>query len=288
MDVYEEIVRLRNEGRRAALATIVTARGSIPSRESAKMLVRDDGTICGSIGGGCVEADVIFAARKVMDTEIPELLEFNLHKNPNYDMGMICGGSLDVYLEPILPQPTLYIFGGGHVGFNVYRIALLAGFRVVIVDDRPAFAGRERFPDADGLVCDNDWEAMLAQVAPSDSAFILIVTRGHREDARVLRWAVGTPARYIGMIGSRRKVATVHKALLAEGIPPEKFDRVHAPVGLDIGAVTPEEIAISTVAEMIALRRQSAAALPFMRFIKSVPADERTESQVTVQPETVA
>ncbi len=278
MDIYEEIVRLRQEGHRAALATIVNVRGSIPSFETAKMLVRDDGTILGTIGGGCVEAEVWQAAREVMEQEKPRTLTFNLNQNPKYDTGLVCGGTLEVFIEPVLPAPVLYLFGAGHVAQSVYRIARIAGFEVTVVDDREAYANRERFPEARDLFAD-DFERTLAQLAPPESAFVVIVTRGHRDDMRVLRWAVDTPARYVGMIGSKRKVLAIYRELQKEGVPPEKFERVYAPVGLDIGAVTPEEIAVSIVAEMIAFRRHSESALPHMRCVRRLaeaePAKDR-------------
>ena len=254
MDIFEEIVELRRAGRRGALATIVHARGSIPSFESAKMLIRDDGTIVGTIGGGCVEAEVWQAAREVMEDEKPRNLTFNLNHDPKYDTGLVCGGTLDIYLEPILPVQTLYLFGAGHVSANVYRAARMAGFEVVVVDDRDSYANRGRFPDAKDVYAD-DFERILSQLAPNHSSYLVIVTRGHRDDMRVLRWAVETPAKYIGMIGSQRKVIAIYKQLEKEGIPAEKLARVYAPVGIDIGAITPEEIAIAIVAEMIAIRR---------------------------------
>src|SRR5512144_549328 len=127
MDVYEEITRLRRDGRRGALATIVNVRGSIPSFETAKMLVRDDGSIVGTIGGGCVEAEVWQAAREVMEQEKPRTLTFNLNNNPKYDSGLVCGGTLDVFVEPILPAAVLYVFGAGHVAANIYKVAKIAG-----------------------------------------------------------------------------------------------------------------------------------------------------------------
>ncbi len=267
MDIYEEIVRLRREGRKGALATIVNVRGSIPSFETAKMLVRDDGSIAGTIGGGCVEAEVWQAAREVMEDTKPRTLSFNLNQNPKYDTGLVCGGTLEVFIEPVLPVSLLYLFGAGHVALNVYKVARVAGFDVVVVDDREAYANRERFPEARDIVAE-DFERATAQLAPGESAFIVIVTRGHRDDMRVLRWAVNTPAAYIGMIGSKRKVLTIYRELEKEGIAPEKFDRVHAPIGLDIGAVTPEEIAVAVVAEMIAFRRHAESALPHMRYLR--------------------
>lgn len=256
MDLYEEIVELRRQGRRAALATIINVRGSIPSFNTAKMLVRDDGSILGTIGGGCVEADVWQAAREAMEQEKPRTLTFNLNQNPKYDTGLVCGGTLEVYVEPILPIPQLYIFGAGHVANNVYKVARLAGFDITVVDDREAYANRERFPEAREVISE-DFELALKKVEPTESSYIVIVTRGHRDDMRVLRWAVQTPARYIGMIGSKRKVLTTYKELENQGLSPELFDRVKAPVGLEIGAVTPEEIAVAIVAEMIAFRRHA-------------------------------
>jgi xanthine dehydrogenase accessory factor len=279
MDIYEELVRLRREGRRGALATIITTKGSIPSQASAKMLVRDDGSIVGTIGGGCVEAEIITSARKVIDQEKPEIFEFNLTNNPNFDTGLVCGGTLEVFVEPIVGDPTLYIFGAGHVGLSTYKIAQMAGFQVVVIDDRASFANRERFPEAREVYAD-DWEKVLASLNPPDTAFILIVTRGHRQDMRVLQWAVDTKARYIGMIGSKRKVITVCKELQKLGTPAAKFDRLHAPVGLDIGATTPEEIAVAIAAEMIAIRRQSEAALPYMRSLKLVSEEAPVASAV--------
>ena len=254
MDIFEEIVELRRAGRRGALATIVNARGSIPSFESAKMLVRDDGSIAGTIGGGCVEAEVWQAAREVMEEEKPRTLTFNLNHDPKYDSGLVCGGTLEIYLEPILPVQTLYLFGAGHVSVNVYRAARMVGFEVVVVDDRESYANRERFPEAKDVYAE-DFERTLSQLAPNHSSYLVIVTRGHRDDMRVLRWAVETPAKYIGMIGSQRKIIAIYKQLQQEGIAAEKLARVYAPVGLEIGAITPEEIAISIVAEMIAIRR---------------------------------
>jgi xanthine dehydrogenase accessory factor len=275
MDIYEEIVQLRREGRRGALATIISVKGSIPSFETAKMLVRDDGTIAGTIGGGCVEAEVWQAAKQVMQDEKPRSLTFNLNNNPKYDSGLVCGGTLEVYIEPVLPAATLYIFGAGHVALNLYKVARIAGFDVIVVDDREAYANRERFPEAKDVYAD-DFDRVLNQLSPNESSYLVITTRGHRDDMRVLRWAVETPARYIGMIGSQRKVIAIYKELEREGISREKLERVYAPMGIDIGAITPEEIAVSVAAELIALRRSSAAALPHMRSVKAIEMLEKS------------
>lgn len=271
MDLYEEIVSLRRQGRRGALATIINVRGSIPSFNTAKMLVRDDGSIVGTIGGGCVEADVWQAAREVMETEKSRTLTFNLNENPKFDTGLVCGGTLEIYVEPVLPIPVLYLFGAGHVAHNVYKVARIAGFDVVVVDDREPYANRERFPDAREVVVE-DFDQSLSKLGPTESSYIVIVTRGHRDDMRVLRWAVQTPARYVGMIGSKRKVITIYKELQNEGVSPALFDKVMAPIGLEIGAVTPEEIAVSVVAEMIAFKRNVDVLALQKRLLRGDPA----------------
>ncbi len=263
MDIYEEIVKLRQEGRRGAVATIVNVRGSIPSFETAKMLVRDDGSIAGTIGGGCVEAEVWQSAREVMESEKPRSLTFNLNQDPKYDTGLVCGGTLDIFIEPVLPPASLYVFGAGHVSLNLYKVAKSAGFDVTVIDDRETYANCERFPEAKEVIA-ADFEQAMARLSPNESSYIVIVTRGHRDDMRVLRWAVQTRAKYVGMIGSKRKTITIFHELVKEGLAPGLFERVHAPVGLDIGAITPEEIAIAITAELIAVRRHVERALPHM------------------------
>jgi xanthine dehydrogenase accessory factor len=278
MDLYEEIVSLRRSGRRGAIATIINVRGSIPSFRTAKMLVRDDGSIVGTIGGGCVEAEVWQAAREVMEQEKPRTLTFNLNNNPKYDTGLVCGGTLDIFVEPVLPAALLYIFGAGHVAYSLYQVAQIAGFDITVIDDRETYANSERFPTVRQVIAD-DFDKACAALQISESAYIVIVTRGHRDDMRVLRWAVNTPARYVGMIGSKRKVITTYKELEKEGIPLSKFENVHAPVGLEIGAITPEEIAVSIVSEMIAVRRGAqpetqGKAYRVMLTREDVPAEE--------------
>jgi xanthine dehydrogenase accessory factor len=255
VDLFEEIVRMRRAGQRGALATIVHTNGSIPSYESSRMLVRDDGSIVGTIGGGCVEAEVWAAAKEVIQAEHPRKMTFNLNHEASYDAGLICGGTLEVFVEPILPQPVLYLFGGGHISTALARVASQAGFAMSVVDDRESFANRERFPMAGEVF--TSYEEAFEKIHPNSSSYLVIVTRGHKDDMRVLAWAVGTEARYIGMIGSKRKVISLYKALEKEGFAPEKFERVYAPVGLEIGALTPEEIAVSIAAELIAVRRNA-------------------------------
>jgi xanthine dehydrogenase accessory factor len=190
----------------------------------------------------------------VIDSEKPKHLTFSLGQEAAYDNGLICGGQLDIFVEPVTPEPRAYIFGGGHVSKSISKIANMAGFATVVIDDREAFANKERFPEADETYAD-EYEAVFPKLNVTSSAYIVIVTRGHRDDMRVLRWAVTTQARYIAMIGSKRKTISVVKELEKEGLPRHLFEKIFAPMGLEIGAETPEEIAISVVAEMIAMRR---------------------------------
>lgn len=256
MDVYEELVELRRAGQKCAVATIVEVAGSIPSFQSAKMLIREDGTMVGTIGGGCTEAEVWQAARDVMDTEKPRMLQFHLGQDAAYDNGLICGGQLNVYVEPVLPIPRALIFGAGHISKSLSKVATLAGFATTVIDNRETYANQERFPEAAEVIA-AEYEEVFPQLPANDSTYVIIVTRGHRDDMRVLRWAVSQPLRYIGMIGSKRKTLEVAKHLRREGISAESLARVHAPMGLDIGAVTPEEIAVAVVAEMIRRRRHA-------------------------------
>ncbi len=258
MDLFEEIVRMRRAGQRGALATIVHTNGSIPSYESSRMLVREDGSIAGTIGGGCVEADVWSAAKEVLAKEKPRKLVFHLNNEASYDNGLICGGTLEIFVEPILPQPIAYIFGGGHISLALAKAAHAAGFGIVVIDDREQFANRERFPMAQELF--TSYEGAFQRIKPNVSSYLVIVTRGHRDDMRVLAWAARTDARYVGMIGSKRKVLSVYQALEKEGYSPEEFSRVYAPMGLEIGALSPEEIAMSITAELIAVRRNTQSA----------------------------
>ena len=254
MDVYDELIRLRKLGQKCAIATIVQVKGSIPSFESAKLLVREDGSMIGTIGGGCVEAEVWNAAREVMETEKPKHMSFNLGQDAAYDNGLICGGQLDVFVEPVIPPPSAIIFGAGHISKSLCKVAGLAGFATTIVDNRESFANRERFPDADEIFAE-EYEEVFPKLNVHESTYVIIVTRGHRDDMRVLRWAASTPARYVAMIGSKRKVISVVKELEKEGLSREQLSRIYAPMGLEIGAISPEEIAISVAAEMIAVRR---------------------------------
>ncbi len=271
MDVLDEIVRLRALGQKCALATIVEVRGSIPSFQTAKLVVREDGSLAGTIGGGCVEAEVWEAAKEVIQTGKPRKMSFSLGQDAAYDNGLICGGQLDVFVECITPQPSVVVFGGGHISKSLAKVLDLAGFRVTVVDNRETYANKERFPEAADVFAE-EYEDVFPKLVVTDSTYIVIVTRGHRDDMRVLRWAVTTRAKYISMIGSKRKTISLIKELEKEGLPRESFERVYAPMGLEIGAISPEEIAISVGAEMIAMRRDPEG--KWRELSKSIFADE--------------
>jgi xanthine dehydrogenase accessory factor len=255
-DIYQEIVRIREEGGEAALATIVSASGSTPREEGAKMLVRADGSIAGTIGGGSLEAQVIKEALKVIGEGKPKQLHFSLTAKEVEDEGMLCGGEAEVFIEPILTTPTLYIFGGGHISLPLAKTGKLLGFKTAVIDDRAEFANTNRFPEADTVIAE-DFGKSFSRLKIDKSSYIVIVTRNHQYDDLVLEWAVGTRAKYIGMIGSKKKTKAVFDHLMTKGITKEQLARVHAPIGVEIGAQTPEEITVSILAEIIKVRRSS-------------------------------
>jgi xanthine dehydrogenase accessory factor len=233
--------------------TVVRAQGSTPQRAGAKMLVFADGRIVGTIGGGCYENEAIGKARLAIEDGGSQLLHFELNDDFAQENGLICGGRMDVHIDPLLPDPRLYVIGAGHVGFQLAKIAADAGFRLHVVDDREKFANADRFPGAE-ITVDSipDW---LHRADLPASAFVVILTRGHQHDLDAMRALAARDLRYLGLIGSRAKVARIYEALLDDGLPPACLERIHAPIGLDIGAVTPAEIAVSILAELIATRR---------------------------------
>ena len=347
-DVYSEIVKSLGKKEKLALATLVARVGSAPRAVGAKYLVRGDGTSSGSIGGGCVEAEVWQEAQKVMEKGVGRILHFDLTSEQLAEGGLVCGGNIDIFLEPlkedflniyeeaervrqkggsailatlvlvdgdfprgegskvlmknsgekvgsllggaelekkvlsegggvlrekkpkvlvlssenrkmeillepVISEPTVYVFGGGHVSEQVAPLAKKVHFKVVVIDDREIFANRERFPEADEIIV-SEFEKCFNQLNIGDSSYIVIVTRGHLYDGIVLEQAVESKARYIGMIGSRKKIQTLYRSLTEKGIAKETLGRVHAPIGIDINSETPEEIAVSIVAELIKVR----------------------------------
>jgi len=248
-DIYDEIARMYRAGAAGVVATVVAAGGSTPRGAGAKMVVYPDGRTLGTIGGGAIEADVIERARALVDSGEPTLLSFDLGD----DAGMACGGEMSIFLEPIAEAPRVTVIGGGHVGQAVATVAKQAGFRIAVVDDRREVVTAERFPTAD-LRLVGGVELLDGDLKVGDSSFVVIVTRGHRYDKDWVRAIVGLRPAYIGMIGSAEKVRRTFEDLSRDGVAHGVLERIHAPIGIDIGAETPDEIAVSVVAEIIAVR----------------------------------
>ncbi len=253
-DIYEEIVNLRKAGRSGALCTIVRTAGSTPGKENFKMLVTEDGSTVGSVGGGCVEAEIWHAAREVMRTETSQLLAFHLTEQDEEPNGLVCGGTVEVFIEPLV-APMVFVFGAGHVSGHLAGFLKTLGFRTTIVEDREQFANRKRFPDADEILV-GEYAEVLPKLTIVPANLLVIVTRGHAHDQEVLEWAVATPARYVGLIGSKSKRGRIYGNLKAKGVSAERIAQVHCPIGEAIHAQTAEEIALSIAAQLVKVRRQ--------------------------------
>jgi len=252
-NLYARVADAVAEGQSVALATLVRVEGSTPRELGAKMLVYPDGQIAGTVGGGEMEAAVIEAAALALDEGKPRLLRYELRDPASGDLG-ICGGEAEVFIDVLAPRPTLLVVGGGHVAVPVAEMGHACGFRVVVMDDRPDMVSEARFPHAAERIA-GEIAGCLAEIELTPQWHVVIVTRGHAYDQEALRVVVDSPAAYVGMIGSRRKVRTTFERLMADGVPASSLERVHSPIGLDIGAQTPAEIAISILAEIIWLRK---------------------------------
>jgi len=315
MNLWRAAADLIRQGRPGALATVAQVRGSTPVPAGTKMLVGTEGRLIGTVGGGCVEADVIGAAIEAQSRRRPSLLTHHLNADLAGDLGLSCGGTVDIFVEPLIaddnylrvldaaasadsglvrtavewpagPQktfeplvpgqeysdaatltrdgrfveerltqaPRVLVFGAGHVGTAIANAAGAAGFRVIVVDDRAEYADAARFSEGTAVL-NADIDAALSRYPLTAADAVVIATRGHRNDAVILERIAMSPAGYVGLLGSKRKKAVVTKGLTAAGVPAESLERVRVPVGLAIGAVTPEEIAVSVVAELIGWRR---------------------------------
>lgn len=250
--IYGEILESCSKGETVALATIVKTTGSTPGKVGFKMLIYSDGRISGTVGGGCNEAKVIYEALEAINTGQPKLITLTY---TGVNSGSpICGGTSEVFIEPILTQPTLYIFGAGHIAQALTKIAKTIGFRTAVFDDREEFANRERFPEADEVHV-IDFNRVQDVVKLKSNSYVVIVTRGHKHDQDVLKSVLkDDKVAYVGMIGSSKKVKEVFSSLIQEGVNEALLKKVCAPIGLDIGAKTPAEIAVSITAEIIAKR----------------------------------
>lgn len=257
VDLFAEIAALRAEGAPAALATVVGVRGSAPARDAMHLLVRADGSARGTVGGGALEEEIRRLGLEAIATDESRRAVIEIGVEAADDTEMVCGGAVEVFVEP-LTVPTCWIFGAGHLAAAVAPVARVAGFRVVVADDRPTHASPERFPDADTCIA-LPYPALLADVAPKlgQAAWCVVVTRSHRLDEDCAEACLRAGARWVGMIGSGKKVAACRSALAARGVTADDVARLRAPVGLDLDARTHGEIAVAIVAEMIAVRRRS-------------------------------
>ena len=253
LEIYQELANIAVKGERAVLATVVSSRESVPRKAGTKILIKGDGTLVGNIGGGNVEQAVREKALAVMKSGEPQMMHFDL-SGTGEEAWMICGGQMDVFLEPILPVETLYLFGAGHLSQSTAAVAKMLGLRVVVIDPRPEYNNNDRFPDADSLVVE-EYDNAFSELNVDEDSYVVIYTTGHVSDEQCLQFAVGTAAKYVGMIGSKKKVKEIKERLHHKGVSQQQLDEIHAPIGLEINAQPPEEIAVSILAEMIRVRR---------------------------------
>jgi len=253
LEIYQELVNLISKGERAVLATVIASKGSAPRKAGAKMLIKEDGTFIGTIGGGSAEHKIREKLIEAIKSGQPQIVHFDLSGKKKESI-MICGGQIDIFLEPILPSETLYLFGAGHISQCTAAMGKMLGFRIVVIDPRPEYNNNDRFPDADSLVVE-EYDSAFSKLDIGKDSYAVIYTTGHLFDGQCLRFVVGTEAKYMGMIGSKNKVKEVKERLLQKGVSQQQLDKVHAPIGLEIDAETPEEIAISILAEIVKVRR---------------------------------
>jgi len=252
VNIYEAILQLEKDHMAGALCTIIDTKGSTPRHEGSKMLVLEDGNFIGTVGGGEVENRVRKEAIQSLVDGKTRLLHYKMVDPQAGDPG-VCGGTLEVFVEPIIPKSLLVVIGGGHVGKAIVTMAKFLDFRVAVSDDRPEFCTPEASPGADEFYCVP--MAQLSEVLKIDPhTYLVLTTRGSNIDIEGMAPLLNTPAKYIGVIGSKRRWLTTRKALIAQGIPESQLDKVHSPIGLELNAETPEEIAVSILAEIIMVR----------------------------------
>ena len=255
IDVFEGALKTLKAGESVALATIVRSHGSTPRAVGAKMLVFPDGRILGSIGGGAMEKQVIDEAKEAIKSGLPKMVQFKLKEVELGHLG-VCGGENDIFIDVIAGKKQLVIVGAGHLGRQISKLGAFLGMDVVVFDDRPEYANEERFPDAREIIV-GDVREELQKFPIHSWSHVVIATRGHEQDGVALETVIRSQARYLGMIGSRTKKAKIYSELLQKGIEQELLDRVHSPIGLQIGSETPEEIAIAIMGEIISVGRDA-------------------------------
>ncbi|MEW5849511.1 MAG: xanthine dehydrogenase accessory protein XdhC [Myxococcota bacterium] len=278
MVAFERVAALERSGGRGVLVTVVDARGSTPRKAGARMLVLEDGTAEGTVGGGAVEHQAMQSAKEVLKAGEPRFVEVHLGQ----ELGMCCGGTMRLYLEPLGVAVPFILLGGGHVAKACAAILPSVGFAVHVADGRDGFATEARFPLAATRLDGLDHED-LEKLPFGPNAFVLVTTHDHQLDQKLVEMCLRRPARWLGMIGSRRKALKTRERCLHKGFTSEELARLRSPVGLDLGAETPEEIAISIVSEVLHLRRRGeapAAGVPSM----SMKLGEAQPTDVTDEP----
>lgn len=254
MNIFEEALKLQKQSEIFAIATIIESKGSTP-RSVGKMIIKQDGSILGTIGGGLAEAFVMQEAVKAIEEKQSKTVEYTLNSEAQGGIQMLCGGSLRVFIEVILPYPRIVIVGAGHVGLAVAKLAAMLQYQVVVVDDRLEFANEKLYPMASEIFYNEEITNAVGQVKVDRNTYILIFTKD--ADERTLRKVIEKDVAYIGMIGSARKTVKIYQHLEEQGISKERLQFVHAPVGLDIGAETPEEIAVSILGEIMKVKNKT-------------------------------
>lgn len=252
-NLFEDLLKLIKTGQSAALAIVIKTKGATPRKPGAKMIVLMDGRTIGTLGGGDLEKRVIEEAVEALTQGEPRIASFILDIEKG-KLDMMCGGEVEVYIDTLLPQAKLIIFGAGHITKVLAPLMQMAGFRVTVVDDSPDLLQKEKFPEIEDLKL-VDMEQFAGDLPPTPDTYVVILSRGFSKDESILRRLIEKNLLYVGMIGSMRKITTMREILEKEGVPKEAFAKLHAPIGLDIGGETPEEIAISAAAEIIALKK---------------------------------
>ena len=248
MDIFKEIVSIKSANIPAVLTTVVEVVGSAPGKPGARMIVKTDGSTVGTIGGGAIEKRITEEALTMMQGRGTRLLTYELK-----DIGMVCGGGMSVFLEPLIDAPPLIIFGAGHIGFALSKITKMLGFTTAVVDNRPEFANEGKLPWADRVIAD-DYQKALHDLSYSDTTYVVILTHRHTHDFEILEHCIRQPFSYLGMIGSRKKVDKALEQLREKGVDEETIKRIHAPIGMNIGAESPQELAVAIAAQLVAVR----------------------------------
>lgn len=253
VNLFNKILETLKTNNACILATVVSSQGSSPRKIGAKMVIYKDGLIYGTIGGGSLEKTVIADALEALKRKKSLLKAYALSGKSGLQ---VCGGEVSIFLEVLEPDKKIVIAGAGHIGLALSLITKLLGFEVVVVDNRGTFASAGRFPHADKVIC-APYKKVFKKTPVDKNTFIVIVTHGHAFDMECLEAALKTGAGYIGMIGSDAKIKLVFSALMKKGFKKDKLALIHTPVGLDIGAETPEEIAVAIAGEIIQINRKS-------------------------------